>query len=165
MVKEVRQLMPEELEVYNAYYYEYYETILGIALSRVGDKNVAEVVAQETFVTAWEKFDAFQGSENPAGWLMIVAKNKCKQAHRDRKRYLDHIIFGSNVEETPVEYDFTQFESVIPDTEEKRLLVRFYEEGYTLKELAAEQDLKLSTMKMRIKRAKEKLEEIILKKF
>ena len=164
-MKEVRPLLPEELEIYNAYYYEYYETIFGIALSRVGDKNIAEVVAQETFVTAWEKYDDFQGSENPAGWLILVAKNKCKQAHRDRKRYLDHRVFGSDVEEIPVEYDFTQFETVIPEIEEKRLLVRYYEEGYTLRELAEEHNLKIGAMKMRLKRARDKIKEIIPKKY
>ena len=50
------------------------------------------------------------------------------------------------------------------ETEEKQLLKRFYEEGYSLQELADEQNIKLSTMKMRVKRAREKLKEKILQK-
>lgn len=161
-MKEVRSLTPEETEVYNHYYKEYREMVLGIARARVGDENIAEVVAQETFVTAWERFDSFQSSENPPGWLVIVAKNKSKQALRDRKRYLDHRLYGKNVEEIPVEYDFAQMEPIIPETEEKKLLTRYYEEGYTLQELADAQNLKLSAMKMRIKRARDRLREKIL---
>lgn len=161
-MKEVRSLTPEETEVYNAYYKEYHEMIMGIARARVGDENIAEVVVQETFVTAWERFDSFQNSGNPTGWLVIVAKNKSKQALRDRKYYLDHLVFGKSVEEIPVEYDYEQLEPIIPETEEKKLLARYYEEGYTLQELADAQNLKLSAMKMRIKRARDRLREKIL---
>lgn len=163
-MKEVRSLVPEESEVYTRYFKEHYEMIYGIALSKVGDPNVADVVAQETFVTAWERFDKFQSSENPVGWLVIVARNKSKEALRDRKEYLERRIYIRNVEDIPTEMDLDQIEPIVPETEEKRLLARFYEEGYTLKELAEQEDVKLSAMKMRIKRAKEKLKTIILEK-
>lgn len=163
-MRSVRPLTAEETVVFNHYYKEYYEMILGIARSRVGDENLAEVVAQEAFVTAWERFDDFQKSENPPGWLVIVAKNKSKEAIRDRKRYMDHMLFGRDVEEMPVEYNYDNMEPIIPESEEKQLLKRFYEEGYSLQELADEQNIKLSTMKMRVKRAREKLKEKILQK-
>ena len=161
-MREVRPLTAEETEIFNRYYKEYYEMILGIARSRVGDENLAEVVAQETFVTAWKRFDDFQNSENPPGWLVIVAKNKSKDALRDRKRYTDHILYDRDVETVPVVYDYDNMEPIVPETEEKQLLKRFYEEGYSLQELAEEQIIKLSAMKMRIKRAREKLKEKIL---
>lgn len=161
-MREVRPLSAEETEIFNRYYKEYYEMILGIARSRVGDENIAEVVAQETFVTAWKRFDDFQNSENPPGWLVIVAKNKSKDALRDRKRYTDHILYDRDVETVPVVYDYDNMEPIVPETEEKQLLKRFYEEGYSLQELAEEQNIKLSAMKMRIKRAREKLKEKIL---
>ena len=161
-MREVRPLTAEETEIFNRYYKEYYEMILGIARSRVGDENLAEVVAQETFVTAWKRFDDFQNSENPPGWLVIVAKNKSKDALRDRKRYTDHILYDRDVETVPVVYDYDNMEPIVPETEEKQLLKRFYEEGYSLQELAEEQNIKLSAMKMRIKRAREKLKEKIL---
>ena len=161
-MREERPLTAEETEIFNRYYKEYYEMILGIARSRVGDENLAEVVAQETFVTAWKRFDDFQNSENPPGWLVIVAKNKSKDALRDRKRYTDHILYDRDVETVPVVYDYDNMEPIVPETEEKQLLKRFYEEGYSLQELAEEQNIKLSAMKMRIKRAREKLKEKIL---
>lgn len=161
-MREVRPLTAEETEIFNRYYKEYYEMIFGIARSRVGDENLAEVVAQETFVTAWKRFDDFQNSENPPGWLVIVAKNKSKDALRDRKRYTDHILYDRDVETVPVVYDYDNMEPIVPETEEKQLLKRFYEEGYSLQELAEEQNIKLSAMKMRIKRAREKLKEKIL---
>ena len=163
-MKEVRSLTPEETEVYTRYYKENYEMIYGVALAKVGDPNIAEVVAQETFVTAWESFDKFQSSESPVGWLVLVARNKSKEALRDRKRYLERRIYIKNVEDIPTETDFDQIEPIIPETEEKRLLARYYEGGYTLKELAEQENVKLSAMKMRIKRAKEKLKTIILEK-
>lgn len=162
MAKEVRRLTPEELEIYNWYYHEYYKMIHRIAKHRVGDENIADVVTQETFITAWVRFDDFQSSGNPVGWLVIVARNKCKQALRDRQYYLNHRVFDRNVEEIPVEYDYSQIDPLVPEIEEKELLARFYGEGYTIQELADEQNVKLSAMKMRIKRARDKMKEIIL---
>lgn len=163
-MKEVRSLTPEETEVYNYYYHTYYKMILSIAKQMVGDQNIAEVAAQETFVTAWLKFDQFQSSVNPPGWLVIVAKNKCKQALRDRKRHLEHRVFVRNIENIAVQYDFDRIEPLVPEIPEKTLLKHYYEEGYTLREIAREYNVKISAMKMRLKRARDKMKQEILKR-
>lgn len=162
-MKETRPLSPEETELFNSYYKGNYAMIYRVALTLVRDENIAEVVTQETFVTAWEKFDQFQEKENPIGWLVLVARNKSKQAIEQKKRYMEMRLFGRKVEELAVEYDYDQYELLIPDCAEKRLMIRYYEEGYRIQELADEQGIKLSAMKMRIKRAKERLRNEYLK--
>ena len=162
-MKEVRPLTPEELNQFNTWYQVWYPTVLSVARQMVEDPNIAEVVAQETFITAWEHFDRFQNSENPPGWLILVARNKCRQALRDRKEYLRHNLpmdvpeVLSSVQECAVP------ETLVPELPEKVLLKRFYEEGYTLRELAKEYNVSLSTIKMRLKRARDKMKAEILK--
>ena len=154
-VRKIRPLTPEETARFSDYYQEYYPLILSLARSQVTDRHMAEVVAQETFVTAWERFDVFQVSENPPGWLVMVARNKSREALRDRKQYLEYTEFGQGIGE--VVHDLDSLEQVLPETEELRLLRQFYQEGYTLQELADEKQVSLSAMKMRVKRAREKL--------
>lgn len=163
-MKDVRPLSPEETELFNSHYETYYKTIFSLARHIVGDPNIAEVVAQETFITAWQKFDQFQSSENPPGWLVIVAKNKCKQALRDRKKYLDRNLPLLESAALTVEYDFDHLDPLIPEMPEQELLRRYYEEGYTIRELAQAEKANISTIKMRLKRARDKLKKEIQKK-
>ena len=162
-MKEVRSLSPEETEIFNQYYKAHYALVLNTAKKVVGDHSLAETIAQETFVTAWQNFERFQASPNPTGWLMKVMYNKCKQALSSRQRQLKHTAFVDNIENIAVQYDYESMEPTIPEGSEKKLLHRFYIAGYTLKELAAEQHVKPGAMKMRIKRAKEKLKAEIQK--
>ena len=47
-----------------------------------GDEQVASELAQETFLRAWQHFDAVSHYEQPLAWLFRVATNLARQHHR-----------------------------------------------------------------------------------
>jgi RNA polymerase sigma-70 factor (ECF subfamily) len=60
----------------------YYERIFRGALSVTGDKHLAEEIVQETFLSAFRKFDTFSGRSSVFSWLYTIMLNK----HRDHCR-------------------------------------------------------------------------------
>ena len=159
MKNKPRQLTPEEQEIFIQYYTEYYSSILRTALRRVKDGSLAEVAAQETFITAWIRFDVFQASPNPVGWLFITLGHKCNQVNRERAQYANHVVLYGDVSEVNKGKSYDQYFSTLSDCEEVRLLSKFYFEGYSLKEMAQIYDCSVAAMKMRLKRTREKLAE------
>jgi RNA polymerase sigma-70 factor (ECF subfamily) len=60
----------------------YYERIFRGALSVAGDRHLAEEIVQETFLSAFRKFDTFSGRSSVFNWLYTIMLNK----HRDHCR-------------------------------------------------------------------------------
>ena len=123
------------------------------------NKGLAEVVVQDCFVFALEHIDVFQGSPNPVGWLYKTLKNFIGHAIRDQQTYLKHIVQSEDALElyTP---QFDQYSQGLLDdanNPDLRLLVQFYICGYSIAELADHYHSNPGAIKMRIRRAKERL--------
>ncbi|MBN2583961.1 MAG: RNA polymerase sigma factor [Planctomycetes bacterium] len=67
----------------------HYERILRTALARTHRQSLAEEVAQETFVRAWEKYHLFDGRGPLVAWLHRIAVNLSHDAVR-RERVHNH---------------------------------------------------------------------------
>ncbi len=50
--------------------------IVALTYRMTGDRDVAHDLAQETFVSAWEKLDGFRGDAKFENWLYRIASNK-----------------------------------------------------------------------------------------
>ena len=64
----------------------YYERILRGALSVTGDRYLAEDIVQETFLSAFRKFDRFSGKSSAFTWLYAIMLNKFRMHCRKEKR-------------------------------------------------------------------------------
>lgn len=63
------------------------DTVFGFVLRRVGDRALAEDLAQETFLRAWRGYAAFRGEASVRGWLLAIAANVVRDdARRARRR-------------------------------------------------------------------------------
>ena len=51
-----------------------------------GERAMAEDLAQETFLKAWQKLDSFQGSGSFGGWLARLSYNLFLEHHRRHRR-------------------------------------------------------------------------------
>ena len=56
----------------------------GLALQLVGDRAVAEDVAQEALLRAWRQAASFEGRSSVSTWLFAVARYKALSARRRR---------------------------------------------------------------------------------
>ena len=65
----------------------HYKSIYSFMVYLTGDKNLAEDLTQETFVSAWANIDNFEGHASSKTWLHRIAYHKFIDSRRQLKRY------------------------------------------------------------------------------
>ena len=119
-------------------------------------------VLQETFLIYYTKQPEFESEEHKKAWLIKVSQNKCKEFLRFHKRHVN--ISLEDMEETLVITDGLsgsdkEILSFVWDLDYKlkSVVILFYIEGYTVKEVAEILHTTPSAVKKRLQRAREKL--------
>lgn len=127
------------------------------------DGTEADDLAQDCFVTAWQKLPTFRGDGSFAGWLMKIAWTTFLQAKRKRDRYreiVEQVATEGLVEQT------VQAKDEIGDldrllaalTEQERaVMILAYACGLSHREIGQAAELPIGTVKSIIFRGKEKL--------
>ncbi len=68
---------------------EYSDRLYRYALARVHDKQLAEDIVQETFISALQSYERFEGRSSPLTWLYGILKHKLIDVIRREARYSD----------------------------------------------------------------------------
>ena len=123
----------------------------------LGNPHDVQDVLQEVLLRYIEKSPAFLSSNHEKAWLLRVTSNCCKDCLRFCKRH--------------TYIDLEQIQEYLPALEEKQLirelyalpakwktvLILYYFEGYTVKEIAQIASLSENAVKKRLQRAREAL--------
>lgn len=132
----------------------------------VNNKYDAEDIVQETLIKYYTEKRIFNDEEHKKAWLLKVSQNKCRDLLRYNTRHL-HVTFDE-VERSLVSKDEYKGETVSDylkianlDYKYKSVIVLFYIEGYSIDEIANILDISRSAVKMRLKRGKEKLKDVL----
>ena len=152
---------------------QYQNLVFSICLKLTGDYFAAEDLTQETFLSAYQHLETFNGQAEKA-WICRIASNKCTDYLRAAARRAVpveeeelHSAAGVTKEE-PLGQVLnrelllelkTACEALNPPYRE--IAVAHYVEGKPAGEIATEQDISLSTVKTRIYRAREMLKKSI----
>ncbi|MDR1159155.1 MAG: sigma-70 family RNA polymerase sigma factor [Syntrophomonadaceae bacterium] len=155
----IEPVKDERLKTLEEYFRDEYKEMLSVASYMLNNQALAEVAVQDTFVVALENIDKLTASPSPVGWLYVVLKNNVRHMWRDQRTMLKHFV---SLEDTPeIEAMDTGHEvnSLINEdnNHEMELLIQFYIQGYSIKELARKYGISIGACKMRIKRAKDRL--------
>jgi RNA polymerase sigma-70 factor (ECF subfamily) len=130
-----------------------------------GDYTLADDLAQDTFMHAWDKLQTYSGKGTFIGWLLKVAYTTFLQSRRKSKRYaeiLEEVGHVADVEERkstqPVEEagDLDRFLAVLTE-EERAVMVMSYACGLSHREISDATDMPVGTVKSVIFRGKEKI--------
>ena len=130
-----------------------------------GDYALADDLAQDTFMHAWDKLQTYSGKGTFIGWLLKVAYTTFLQSRRKSKRYaeiLEEVGHVADVEERkstlPVEEagDLDRFLAVLTE-EERAIMVMSYACGLSHREISDATDMPVGTVKSVIFRGKEKI--------
>ena len=151
---------------------QYKNLVFSVCLKLTGDYFVAEDITQETFLSAYEHWQDFDGAAEKA-WICRIASNKCI----DYKRAAERKSMPTAEEEMPELVDtendplhmFVGNEVMENLKNSCRQLSSPYDEvaymhfvdGMTAKEIAERTDRNLKTIQTQIYRAKEMLKKII----
>lgn len=158
---------------------KYGKLIYHYIFSLVKHKELAEDIYQEALIAGYIAYPKFSDSKKIKSWLYTIAVNKCRDYWRKEKRmkrFWEEAVY-TYVEENadtmppPEEIIISQCskEEMLDTLEElpamyKEPLMLFYYDNRTLVEISHQTKTPLSTVKTRMKRAKDKLKPKVAKK-
>lgn len=128
------------------------------------DPDLADDLAQDCFVHAWDRLHTFSGSGAFAGWLMKIAYTTFLQAKRRSSRY-GQVLDAVREAPEPVSAhapeeagDLDKLLAVLTE-EERAVMIMSYAFGMSHREIGEATSLPVGTVKSIIFRGKEKIRE------
>ena len=142
----------------------YGDSILRMCALYLGDAALAQDLAQETFLRAYQHMESFRGDSSEKTWLTHIAVNVCRDLqrkgwfrHEDRRVSLDTLPEPA-APCTAQQDALARAVLCLPLPCRQAVLLRYYQQ-FTLPEAARALGISLSTMNRRLRRA-----ETLLKK-
>jgi RNA polymerase sigma factor (sigma-70 family) len=154
---------------------EYGSHITRLAYSYVKDISTAEDITQDAFLKCYTKLDSFKGNSSLKTWLNRITVNKCKDHLKSGwKKYIqfDLPVFKSpKTYETPeskvekqVEHDTVTTLVLDLPVKYREVIVLHYFQDLSTKEISELLNLKDTSVRTRLRRARQILEEDLDKK-
>ncbi|MFI6391757.1 RNA polymerase sigma factor [Nonomuraea sp. NPDC050547] len=135
-------------------YREHWPLVCGFLLRRTRDPHLAEDLAQETFVKATRAMLGWRG-ENPAAWLLAIARNVLLD-HVRRRRVELALPDPDELGVPSMGVDALEVRDALDrlPPQHRRLLELVYLEGFSMVEVAAMTGKKHNTIKTALWRAR-----------
>jgi RNA polymerase sigma-70 factor, ECF subfamily len=83
-IPEPRGPGPPSPEMFRAFYEREYRGLVALAASLIGDRSMAEDIAQDAMLVACQRWDHVSSLESPLGWVRRVVANKSVSLIRRR---------------------------------------------------------------------------------
>ena len=140
---------------------EHYQAVYRYAYRLSGSAADAEDLTQQAFLVAQRKLAQLREDANARSWLFAVLRN-CFLKDRQRRRPVPIVNLQLSVDNIPVEVpkeediDRQQLQEALDQLSEgfRLVLVMFYFEDRSYREIAEELDLPIGTVMSRLARAK-----------
>ncbi|WP_413382108.1 RNA polymerase sigma factor [Alkalihalobacillus sp. 1P02AB] len=176
-MKLINRLRDKEEAALKELMIEYGDYLLRTAYLFVKDRQVAEEVVQDTFVSAYEKIDQLQDSTKLKSWLVSIVYNNCR-SHFRKSRFNNVAYFFEQIKQMKSTHisEYPE-ESLLQDAQNQQLTAEIGKLGikyrevivlYYFNELKIAQIAELiqtneNTIKARLKRGRALLKEMLLK--
>lgn len=143
----------------------YQQDLYKIALTRLRSEYDIEEAIQETMITAFKNLKKLKDASKFKKWLIKILINKCNEIYRRKKSSLvslsdyDMSLTANNINyEIDSKLDFYKIIHLLNE-KEKTVMVLYYSEKYTTKEIAEIFNKSENTIKSIIHRAKIKIKD------
>jgi RNA polymerase sigma-70 factor (ECF subfamily) len=126
----------------------------------VNDHDLAQDMAQETFITVWEQLSAFRNEANISTWIYRIATNNCLRQLEKKKRIISTELSASLPEENKTEIEpqiqlLYKFIGELPEID--RIIISLELEDVKQAEIAQIVGLSESNIRVKIHRIKAQL--------
>lgn len=128
-----------------------------------GDAAMADDLAQDSFLHAWDKLGTYTGQGSFIGWLLKVAYTTFLQAKRKSKRYAEVLREAALAADAPgTQGDTTELPDLarllaILTDDERAIMVMSYALGFSHREISEATGQPVGTVKSVLFRGKEKI--------
>ena len=134
-----------------------------IAWAYMGNLQDVEDMVQDAIMIAWSKRNTLRDAKQFSAWIARILANQCKNTLR-RRKILSFFPLEEDkavTDELPVEAPVREaMKKLKPETQ--LLITLYYDDGYTMKEIAEILGVPLGTVQTRLMRARKRLKEILL---
>ncbi|MBB3979433.1 RNA polymerase sigma-70 factor (ECF subfamily) [Rhizobium azooxidifex] len=143
-------------------------SLRAFAISLVGRHHEADDLVQDTIMKAWAKQEQFEMGTNMKAWLFTILRNELYSKLRKRGREVQDSdgLLTANLAQHPAQYgkldmqDFQRALEQLPD-EQREAIILVGASGFSYEEAAEISGCALGTIKSRVNRARQKLQEIL----
>jgi RNA polymerase sigma-70 factor (ECF subfamily) len=168
----ITAILANDTDALGELYNRYYKKVFQKCLSLVKDPDEAFDLAQEALLKAFDHLKNFRKDSSFSTWLYIIAHRHCLLALRKKNKNgvqstealdeeADRLAENSDEVERRIESETIMFSLInqLPEAD-KELLFLKYREGESIESLQEKLQLSTSAIKMRLKRSKEKLNNV-----
>jgi RNA polymerase sigma-70 factor (ECF subfamily) len=171
----IKSVLQNDSEALGELYNRYYKKVFQKCQSLVKDPDEAFDLAQEALIKAFNNLKNFRGDASFSTWLYIITHRHCLESLRKTNKKIvksldytmeDKVIPYIEPDEDSI--DRYEMENIMVSlinslpANEKELLLLKYSEGESIESLQYLFHLSSSAIKMRLKRSKEKLNQLYL---
>jgi RNA polymerase sigma-70 factor (ECF subfamily) len=157
----------------------YGQKVLNLAFSLVRDRDLAEDLAQVSFVKLWQALPRYDGRAALSTWLYAIARNTCLSELRKRGRMVSLDAVGAGEDEDSesaagplpedtdhaavagAAYDVEKLLAALPENY-RQVVTLFYTEGCRVEEVADLLGLPVNTVKSLLHRGRKRLAQVAL---
>jgi RNA polymerase sigma-70 factor (ECF subfamily) len=165
----IQQIAAGDHDAFAVLYRRFARPVFGLALRRIGDRQRAEDVAQETFAAVWRFAATYRPERGPAApWLYAVARNAVVNKTRERIEPVSDVVDLSSDEpglHEQAESDWVSRRirrALAELPENQRVLIELaYWNGLSQSEIATRLNVPLGTVKTRTRSALARLTELL----
>lgn len=141
---------------------QYERELLRMCYVYLRDASLAEDAVQETFLKAYKNLASFHGESSEKTWVMRIAINTCKDMRRASWfRYVDRNITLDNIPEATIAFtpedDLLTAEIMRLPRKLMEVVLLYYYQGMTVKEIGQSLGIAASSVSTRLKRARGRL--------
>ena len=170
----IQRTLEGDPHAFTALVEKYQKQIHALAWQKIGDFHIAQEIAQDAFITAYQKLSTLTHHNRFAGWLYVITSNKCNMWHRKKKPQPQSLEETDPMELEEVYYsEYMSREREEAADQNRRELVRkllsklresertvvtmHYLAGLTCEEIGKFLGVSPNTVKSRLHRARERL--------
>lgn len=173
-IKEIKKLSDEDLvemitksgdmELFGELYDRYSDKVYRKTISMLKNAEESRDVTQDILIKTFFNLSKYEKKAKFSTWLFMITYNGCIDYIRKKKNIvsdevLEYIPTEEFNEEASLEIDLQRLEEVLEliSIEDKTILLMFYQDEMSIKELQEYFDVGESAVKMRLLRARSKL--------
>jgi len=175
-VQLIRSVLSGDDAAFSTLVQKYRKSVHALAWRKIGDFHHAEEITQDTFLQAYKKLSTLKDPNQFAGWLYVIANQRCINWMRKKKPALQSLE-GTRADEV-AQYSYSHYVSTERETEAaerrseivKRLLAKLPESERTVmtlyylgemnaKEIGKFLGVSVKTIHSRLHRARKRLQE------
>jgi len=147
------------LESFGALYERYHSAMVALAYSMLGDRDLADDAAQETFAIACQKLGTLRRRDKFAGWLASICRNTARSILRSKGKS-STVNFQERVgNQTDTDHSRDAIREAVfkLKSSDRELIVLRYYNGFSQAQISNVLDISPQAVNGRLVRAKRKI--------